>query len=92
MYKSIHDSGPRYLHDLFTIKDKKYDYRNVLKIELSKYKTVTYGKNTLQFNGAKLFNSLGNYFKMDLITQNLKQSSKLGMVKNVYVIIVHIVD
>ena len=30
--------------------------------------------------------------KMDLITQNLKQSSKLGMVKNVYVIIVHIVD
>ena len=30
--------------------------------------------------------------KMDLITQNLKQSSKLGTVKNVYVIIVHIVD
>ena len=30
--------------------------------------------------------------KMDLITQNLKQSSKLGMVKIVYVIIVHIVD
>ena len=31
-------------------------------------------------------------FKMDLITQNLKQSSKFGMVNNVYVIIVHIVD
>ena len=29
--------------------------------------------------------------KMDLITQNLTQSSKLGMVKNVYAIIVHIV-
>ena len=29
--------------------------------------------------------------KMDLITQNLKQSSKLSMVKNAYVIIVHIV-
>ena len=29
---------------------------------------------------------------MDLITQNLKQSSKLGIVKNAHVIIVHIVD
>ena len=29
--------------------------------------------------------------KLDLITQNLKQSSNIGMVKNAYVIIVHIV-
>ena len=63
MYSCIHDLGPRYLHDLFTINDRKYDYRNVLKIKLSKYKTVTYSKNTLKFNGAKLFNSLGNDFK-----------------------------
>ena len=60
MYKSIHDLGPRYLHDLFIIKDREYDYRNVLKIELFKYNTVTYGKNTLPFDGAKLLNSLGN--------------------------------
>ena len=59
MYSCIHDLGPRYLH----MYDRKYDYRNVLKIKLSKYKTVTYSKNTLQFNGAKLFNSLGNDFK-----------------------------
>ena len=63
VYKSIHDLGPTYLHDLFIIKKKEYDYRNALKIELSKYKTVTYGKNTLPVNGAKLFNSLGNEFK-----------------------------
>ena len=60
MYKSIHDLGQRYLYDLFIIKDREYDYRNVLKIELSKCKTVTYGINTLPVNGAKLFNSLGN--------------------------------
>ena len=52
VYKSIHDLRPRYLLDLFTIKDREYNYRHVLKIELSKYKTVTSGKNTLQFNGA----------------------------------------
>ena len=92
VYKSIHDLGPRYLHDLFAIKDREYDYQNVLKIELSTYKTVTYGKNTLQFNGANLFNSLGNDFKNGLNYSELKQSSKLGMVKIVYVIIVHIVD
>ena len=63
MYKSIHDLGPTYLHDLFIIKNREYDYKNVLNIELSKYKTVTYGKNTLPVNGAKLFNSLGNEFK-----------------------------
>ena len=58
VYKSIYDLGPRDLHKLFIIKDRKYDYRNVLKIELSKYKRVTYGKNTLPFIGVKLFNSL----------------------------------
>ena len=26
VYKSIHDLGPRYLHDLFAIKDREYDY------------------------------------------------------------------
>ena len=63
VYKSIHDLGPTYLHDLFIIKNREYYYGNVLNIELSKYKTVTYGKNTLPVNGAKLFNYLGNEFK-----------------------------
>ena len=92
VYKSIHDLGPRYLHDLFTIKDREYDYRNVLKIELSKYKTVTYGKTHYNLMVQSYLILWETILKMDLITQNLKQSSKLGMVKNVYVIIVHIVS
>ena len=76
MYTSIHDLGPRYLHDLFIIKDREYDYRNVLKIELSRYKTVTYGENTLQFNGAKLFNSLKNNFKNGLNYSEFKAKLK----------------
>ena len=76
VYKSIHDLGPIYVHDLFTIKDREYDYRNVLKIELSAYKTVTYGKNTLQFNGANLFNSLGNDFKNGLNYSEFKAKLK----------------
>ena len=58
------------MHDLFTIKDREYDYRNVLKIELSTYKTVTYGKNTLQFN------SLGNDFKNGLNYSEFKAKLK----------------
>ena len=76
VYKSIHDLGPIFLHDLFIIKDTEYDYRNVLKIELSKYKTVTYDKNTLQFNGAKLFNSLGNDYKNRLNYSEFKAKLK----------------
>ena len=76
MYTSIHDLGPRYLHDLFIIKDTEYDYRNVLKIELSRYKTVTYGENTLQFNGAKLFNSLKTAFKNRLNYSEFKAKLK----------------
>ena len=64
------------LFDLFTIKDREYDYRNVLKIELSEYKTVTSGKNTLQFNGANLFNSLGNDFKNGLNYSEFKAKLK----------------
>ena len=91
MHKSIYDLEQRYLHDFFIIKDRKYDYRNVLKIELSKYETVTYGKNTLQFNGAKRLILWEINLKIDLIIQNSKQCSKLDMLKNVHVIIVHIV-
>ena len=86
VYKSIHDLGPRYLHDLFTIKDREYDYRNVLKIELSTYKTVTYGKTHYKLMVQIYLILWEMTLKMDLITRILKQSSKLGMVKTVYVI------
>ena len=54
-------------------------------------KEITYGKKTLQFNGAKLFNSLGHDFKNGLNYPDFKAKLKTWyMVKNVYVIIVHI--
>ena len=64
------------MHDLFIIKDREYDYRNVLKIELSKYKTVTYDKSTLPFKGAKLFNRLGNEIKNGLTYSKFKAKLK----------------
>ena len=65
------------MHDLFIIKNREYDYRNVLKIELSKYKTVTctYGKNTLTFNGNE-FGNLGNEFKNGLNYSEFKANLK----------------
>ena len=51
------------MQDLFHIKIREHNYRNALKIELPRFNTITYGKSTLHFNGAKLYNSLGNEFK-----------------------------
>ena len=64
VYKSIHSLGPIYLNDMFKIKKCEYDYRNMLTIVLPKYKTVTHGKDSLQYNAVKLFNCLNNEYKI----------------------------
>ena len=92
VYKSIHDLGPRYVHDLFTIKDREYDYRNVLKLNYLRIKQLHMAKTHYNLMVQICLILWEMTLKMDLITRNLKQSSKLGMVKIVYVIIVHIVD
>ena len=90
--KRIHDLGPRYWHDLFPIKDREYDYRNVLKLNYLSIKQLHMAKTHYNLMMQSYLFLWEMILKTDLITQNLKQSSKLGMMKNVYVIIVHIVD
>ena len=36
-------------------------------LELERFKTITYGKNSLRFSGLKLFNSIPNTFKNEKV-------------------------
>ena len=61
------------MHDLFTIKDREYDYRNVLKIELSTYKTVTYGN--MRYYGISGVES--NFFR-NFLSERIQYVDYLG--------------
>jgi hypothetical protein len=64
VYKCIHNIEPCFLSEYFCIKSCNYDFRNSCLLTLPKFNTVTYGKKSLQFHGAKLWNMLPNHYKM----------------------------
>ena len=72
-YKSINNIGPMYLHDMFTKKECNHSLRNECPLELPKFKSVKYGKNSIKYEGAKLWNSLSN---------NVKHSESLTVFKS----------
>ena len=72
-YKLINKEGPKYLHDLITLKSNHYSCRNVLQTELPQVQTSRYGLQSFRYVAAKLWNSLPN---------NIKSSSSFGMFKN----------
>ena len=63
VYKIINKLGPLYLHNMFTVKESNYNFRNMLALEQPKYNTVKYGFNSVIYQGAKLWNMLGNEVK-----------------------------
>ena len=48
---------------MFTVKESNYNFRNILALEQPKYNTVKYGFNSVIYQGAKLWNMLGNEVK-----------------------------
>ena len=63
VYKCINDIGPSYLQGLFKLKDCGYDTRNLFTLEQPKFNTVKYGRHSISYLGAKLWNSLDNNLK-----------------------------
>jgi hypothetical protein len=60
IYKIINKMGPKYLHDMFTVKDNNYNVRNKLTLVLPKFNTVKYGKKSIKYEGVKFWNLLTN--------------------------------
>ena len=58
MYKCFYKLHPKYINDMFNVKEMPYSMRDDLKFNLHKFNTKTYGYKSLVYAGAKLWNSL----------------------------------
>ncbi len=72
VYKSTNSIGPVYLHDMFKAKTVKRNLRNKFPLDQPKFNTIKYGKESLRYEGARLWNSLEN---------NIKESQTLNIFK-----------
>ncbi len=63
VFKSLHDLKPNCLKEMFIIKELKYFLWDSNIIYQSKFKNVTYGKNTFKYYGSHIWNSLPNEIK-----------------------------
>ena len=58
VYKITTLSGPPFLHDLYLKKETSYNLRDNLQLKQPAYHSITYGKHSLRYEGAKLWNTL----------------------------------
>ncbi len=58
VYKAINGMSPESSQDLFVIKANVHDLRDNNKMKLYKFKTMTYGKHSIQYVAGILWNSI----------------------------------
>ena len=63
IFKILYDLSPLYMKDLFVKKEIVYEFRDALPLVQPRFKTITYGHNTLMYQGSKLWNNLPNHTK-----------------------------
>ena len=57
-YKSIHKINPKFLHDVITIKEMKYELRDDFKSIPPKVNSTTYGLNSFRYESSKIWNQI----------------------------------
>ena len=57
-FKIRKGTTPTYLKELFTAQETQYNMRDNEKFALPQYNTITYGRNSIRYLGAKLWNSI----------------------------------
>ena len=62
-FKSIDNKNPSFLHDLFNVKSNEHNLRGCKLLEQPKVRTITYGIQSVRYQGAKLWNDLDEHFK-----------------------------
>lgn len=62
-FKCIKGYNPKYLNDLFTIKDTKHNFRDGNLVVQERFKTSTFGFRSFTYYGSKLWNSLPRFIK-----------------------------
>ena len=64
VFKSLHDLNPAFMKDMFEEKTVQYGLRDTQKLTQPKYRTIRYGRNTLTYYGAHLWNLLPSHIKL----------------------------
>ena len=72
MYKIKNCMAPDYLAELFNVRESNYIIRNSDQFTLPKFNTMTFGRKSFTYYGAKLWNNLPN---------EIKESSSLSSFK-----------
>ena len=56
--KCVHGINPPIVNDIFIAKSITYNLRNDHVLQIPRFKTVTFGKKTVKYLGAKIWNQL----------------------------------
>ena len=67
MFKCSRKRHANYLNVIAKPKISGHGTRNSHTLDLERYETITYGKNSLRFSGSKLLNSIPNNFKHEKV-------------------------
>ena len=63
VFKSIHNSSPLYIQDMFEVEKSSYSLRDSSKLVQPKRNTTTFGLRSFTYFGSKLWNDLPIDFK-----------------------------
>ena len=63
VHKILAQESPSFLNNLYVRKDTIYNLRDNEKVKQPAYNTMTYGNNSLRYQGAKLWNQLPAHVK-----------------------------
>ncbi len=63
IFKVINDMSPLYMKSLFIKKCIAYELRDFVPLIQPKFNTITYGHNTIKYQGSKIWNNLSNNLK-----------------------------
>jgi hypothetical protein len=81
VYDVLNENTPAFLYGLFKKHDTTYDLRDENRVELPRYHSITYGKKTLCYAGAKLYNELPDDLKKCTCRKEFKTNVSKWMPK-----------
>ncbi len=64
IFKVLNDMSSIYMKSLFIKKCIAYELRDFIPLIQPKCNTITYGHNTIRYQGSKIWNNLSNNLKM----------------------------
>jgi len=74
MYKIKNQLSPSYVQSLFTNRESNYDMRDNDRFTIPNFNTVTYGKKSLRYYGAKLWTDIPTEIKERFSLENFKSA------------------